>query len=1526
MEIKFSSSNGTETINSEKKGSSPEPELPVIDQGDFYWADGQQIQLQQRATQISVILTQPSLSLDSLLSAGGPLEGFKTETTLAPNTYILETTTATPVDISQLKEDLAGIEGVEVAAVYQSPETNSWLVPTNEVIVALKPGVTPQQVLDNDPRFAGYRPLLGTPDQFIVTVKTDGDSLAIANDLQSDTNLQWASPNFYQQRQKFLTPNDPLYSNQWHLNNTGQVGGTPDADVDAPEAWDITPGGSSSVVIGVIDDGMQFNHPDLLVYTNPGEIANNGIDDDGNGWIDDVNGWDFTSGGIGDNNPGPSTVDDAHATSVAGVAAARGNNSLGVTGMAYQSKVLPVRIFLGANATTDANIASAIYYGAGRTANGLGSWNAGAILNNSWGGGGSSTAITNAFNWASTNGRAGKGVISFIATGNEFGSVSYPANLSDDISGVIAVGASTNLNQRASYSNYGPEVDFVAPSGGPTYGGTANIVTTDRTGADGYSPGDYTSTGSDGFSGTSSATPLAAGVGALILARNSNLTAFQLRGLMRNTTDLIGGVTYNSNGFNQQYGYGKVNANDAVRGVGIAEIQVLDSATNIPDNTGVVSFVAPVGGEQIKTLRVRNQGTSNLTLGSITFTPGSGFSLVSGFTDTTLSVGESATFAVRFAPTAPGTFTNSISFTNNDADEGTFNFSLNGTIGTPPTSNDNFADAFTLTGSSATATGSNLDATGESGEPNHAGVSSPLNSVWWKWTAPSSGPVTINTNGSNFDTTLAVYTGTSVSGLTEIAANDDSGSVQSSVTFTAVAGTNYKIAVDGYSSSVGNINLGLSQVQYGPQKYTIDDGTAEDSIGLTNGGDVMWFNQFNAVAGFETINSIAVAWGQIPANNQPTKLLIYEDPNDDGNPSDAVLLRQVDTTVLNPNTSQFRTVAVTPTTVSGSFFIAALFPNQLAGQFPAPIDLSNPISGRSWLVGSGAGQFNINNLGANSIPPLLIEDAGFPGNWLLRADSTGATLPTLSINDVSTTEGNSGTKTLTFTVTRTGTPTGPITVNYATADGTATIANNDYVATNSTLTFATTDVTKTINVTINGDTTVEPDENFFVNLSGASGATIADAQGVGTIVTDDSTLPTLSINDVSITEGNSGTKTLTFTVTRTGTPTGPITVNYATADGTATVANNDYVATNSTLTFATTDVTKTINVTINGDTNQEPNENFFVNLSNASGATIADNLGVGTITTDDPQTGLRQIITPNPLEYSVPAGGTVGVNVNYSTSDNDNTLPGIGFRLHYNSSDLTFNNFSNLFTTNLLAQGSPENDTGNFDNDPNTDKFINVAWLDFSGNWPNQPLPLRLYTANFTASPNFTDQTTINFSSGNPAAGYGFESTSAVINEGPAVNLDVDGNGVAQGSTDGLLIARFLFGFTGNTLINGAIGAGATRTTAAAIIDYLNLGMPNGSAPYDEMLDPDGNGVAQGSTDGLLIARYLFGFTGPSLINGAIGSGATRTTADAIQTFLGSFLPTPASISVNNSDLTQVFPELSTDLLSSNLLANTNTL
>ena len=223
--------------------------------------------------------------------------------------------------------------------------------------------------------------------------------------------------------------------------------------------------------------------------------------------------------------------------------------------------------------------------------------------------------------------------------------------------------------------------------------------------------------------------------------------------------------------------------------------------------------------------------------------------------------------------------------------------------------------------------------------------------------------------------------------------------------------------------------------------------------------------------------------------------------------------------------------------------------------------------------------------------------------------------PVLRINDVSKAEGNSGTTPFTFTVSLSPASADTVTVKYATANDTAT-AGSDYAAVSVTrLTFIPGETSKTVTVNVIGDTIPEPNETFFVNLSSPSGATLFDGQGLGTILNDDG--PVLRINDVSKAEGNSGTTAFSFTVTLSPASASEVKVNYATANGTATTAGSDYAAAKGTLTFAPGETSKPVTVNVTGDTNQEANETFYVNLSSATGATLFDAQGRGTILDDD---------------------------------------------------------------------------------------------------------------------------------------------------------------------------------------------------------------------------------------------------------------------------------------------------------------------
>ncbi len=237
--------------------------------------------------------------------------------------------------------------------------------------------------------------------------------------------------------------------------------------------------------------------------------------------------------------------------------------------------------------------------------------------------------------------------------------------------------------------------------------------------------------------------------------------------------------------------------------------------------------------------------------------------------------------------------------------------------------------------------------------------------------------------------------------------------------------------------------------------------------------------------------------------------------------------------------------------------------------------------------------------------------------------------PNLRISDATVTEGNSGTAQATFTVELSNVSSQPVTVAYATANGTS--AESDYQATTGTLTIPAGQTMGTITVLVNGDTNVEPNETFFVNLSSPSNATIADSQGLGTITNDDvQSLPMLSISDVTKKEGHKGSTTFTFTVTLSAPSSQTVTVSYATANGTALVSDNDYYAKSGTLTFRPGETTKTITITVRGDRKAELDEAFFVNLFSASGSAIGDAQGIGTILNDDGETQALQTAFSDP--------------------------------------------------------------------------------------------------------------------------------------------------------------------------------------------------------------------------------------------------------------------------------------------------------
>src|SRR4029077_8502742 len=239
-------------------------------------------------------------------------------------------------------------------------------------------------------------------------------------------------------------------------------------------------------------------------------------------------------------------------------------------------------------------------------------------------------------------------------------------------------------------------------------------------------------------------------------------------------------------------------------------------------------------------------------------------------------------------------------------------------------------------------------------------------------------------------------------------------------------------------------------------------------------------------------------------------------------------------------------------------------------------------------------------------------DAYLPNNAAVV--TTAVQTPAIAINDVTLYEGNSGTTNAVFTVSVSPPPSLPVSVNFGTSDGSA-VAPGDYLSTSGVLTFAPGETNKSIIVQVVGDMAYELNETFNVNLSSPNNASISDGNGIGTILNDDP-IPTISIGDATLAEGNVGTTSAIFAVTLSA-PCGlAVTVNYATANGTA-LAGSDYIATNGFLSLPPGVTSTNIAVRVNGDLLVEPDEVFYVDISFPANANLLKREGYGLILNDD---------------------------------------------------------------------------------------------------------------------------------------------------------------------------------------------------------------------------------------------------------------------------------------------------------------------
>jgi subtilisin family serine protease len=365
-------------------------------------------------------------------------------------------------------------------------------------------------------------------------------------------------------------PDDARFSEQWDFHNIGQSGGTPDADIDAPEAWDISTG-SNTVIVAVPDTGVFYTHEDLSsnIWTNTDEIPGNGIDDDFNGYVDDVHGWDFVNN---DNDP---SDDVNHGTHCAGTIGAIGNNALGVAGINWRVKIMPLKIMDSSGYGNTSDAIKAFEYAR---------VNGAAVISNSWGREPYSQAMKDAIDESPA--------VVVFAAGNDGNNTDvtphYPSSYASP--GIISVAATDNHDTLASFSNYGTDsVDLAAPG--------ANILSTN------IFAGSYV-----WKSGTSMAAPHVAGVAALIKSMNQSLTSAEIKKIILDTVDAKASL----NG--KVLTGGRLNAHKAIKAWNSSPVMVISSITpNVGVNTTTVG-ITDLSGTNFKNsakVQLNQSGISN---------------------------------------------------------------------------------------------------------------------------------------------------------------------------------------------------------------------------------------------------------------------------------------------------------------------------------------------------------------------------------------------------------------------------------------------------------------------------------------------------------------------------------------------------------------------------------------------------------------------------------------------------------------------------------------------------------------------------------------------------------------------------------------------------------------------------------------------------------------------------------------------------------------------------------------------------
>jgi subtilisin family serine protease len=577
--------------------------------------------------------------------------------------------------------------------------------------------------------------------------------LATIKELQATGLFEYVEPDW--QVQLLAPPTDSAFvdGTLWGLQNTGQNGGTANVDVNAVPAWDIT-SGSPSVIVGVVDTGIRYTHQDIAgnMWTNPGEIPGNGADDDGNGYIDDVYGINAIDGS------GDPFDDNEHGTHVAGTIAATAFDGGQHVGVAYNARLMALKFLSASGSGSTSDAIECIDYAVAQGVD---------ILNNSWGGGSFSEALEESIRAAND-----AGLLFVAAAGNSSAdndlTPNYPSNY--DIPNIVAVSAVDRHGDLADFSSYGATTVDIAAPGVDIFSSTA------------ASDASY-----DSFDGTSMATPHIVGVAALLVSQFPGAGITEIKNRMLNTVKPLASLAGRvSTG-------GIVDAHAALLVSADGDLELNLSMNGLAEEGQSVDFYVTV--------------TDLLPVTGATVVANLSGEPPQAFFDDGLTPDIAANDGVYSAsldvPTGVATGNLTVQASAPGKNPLTTDFSF--PIVTRPV-NDDFANRIVLGPGSSQTNGTNEFSSAEPKEPLNPSVAGGK-TVWWEWTAAESAEVTISTTGSSYDTTLAIYQGDSLESLNLLGANDDSGGLQSAVTFPAIAGVSYQVQVDGYAGSSGEIEL-----------------------------------------------------------------------------------------------------------------------------------------------------------------------------------------------------------------------------------------------------------------------------------------------------------------------------------------------------------------------------------------------------------------------------------------------------------------------------------------------------------------------------------------------------------------------------------------------------------------------------------------------------------------------------------------------------------------------------------------------